>query len=219
MFDRFENSVGDGFAKLPTAFIFPSWRLDNFINSQNESFKRVISDIGLTNGPFFFSGFIDDDGLLACTEAGHRFTGSQEPLIIEKMTGFSMMEMMIRYALIGETGESNIETMINPHYKQWCCKLSPIIKEGRIAKISGMDIISKIPEVFYILQSYYKGDNVTGAGTLRQIFARFFIVANTIDILSEVINKIQNTISVFDENGKSMIVQIFDTALLDIYRR
>ena len=62
MFDRYENSVGDGFAKLPTAFIFPSHRLDSFIKNQNESFKRVISDIGLTNGPLFFSGFIDDDG-------------------------------------------------------------------------------------------------------------------------------------------------------------
>ncbi len=65
MFDRYENSVGDGFAKLPTAFIFPSYHLDSFINNQNDSFKRVISDIGLTNGPLFFSGFIDDDGMLA----------------------------------------------------------------------------------------------------------------------------------------------------------
>jgi biotin carboxylase len=219
MFDRYENSIGSGFAKLPTAFIFPSWRLNTFIKNQNESFKSVISDLGLNNGPLFFSGFIDDDGMLACTESGHRFTGSQEPLIIEKMTGFSMMEMLIRYALTGETGDANIEKMIDPHFKQWCCKLSPIIKEGEIAKISGIDKISKIPEVFYILQSYYEGDIIHGEGTLRQIFTRFFIATKTIEKLSEVINEIQNTLSVLDKNGKSMIIQTFDTALLDIYRK
>ena len=218
MFDRYENSVGSGFAKLPTAFIFPSWRLDTFIKNQDESFKRVIADIGLTNGPLFFSGFIDDDGMLACTETGHRFTGSQEPMIIEKMTGFSMMEMLIRYALTGETGDDDIEKMVDPHIKQWCCKLSPIIKEGKIAKISGIDKISKIPEVFYVLQSYYEGDIISGEGTLRQIFIRYFIATNTIEKMSEVINEIQNTLSVLDESGKSMIIQTFDTALLDIYR-
>lgn len=218
MFDRYENSIGSGFAKLPTAFIFPSWRLDNFIKNQDESFKRVISDIGLTNGPLFFSGFIDDDEMLACTETGHRFTGSQEPMIIEKMTGFSMMEMLIKYALTGETGDTNVEKVIDPHFKQWCCKLSPIIREGEIAKITGMDKISKIPEVFYTLQSYYEGDIVNGEGTLRQIFSRFFIATKTIEKLSEVINEIQNALSVLDQNGETMIIQTFDTALLDIYR-
>ncbi len=152
------------------------------------------------------------------TETGHRFTGSQEPLIIEKMTGFSMMEMLIRYALTGETGDADIEKMIDPHYKQWCCKLSPIIKEGKIANIYGMDKISKIPEVFYILQRYYEGDIISGEGTLRQIFARFFIATTTIDRMSKVINEIHNTLSVLDGNGKSMIIQTFDTALLDLYR-
>jgi biotin carboxylase len=218
MFDRYENSIGSGFAKLPTAFIFPSWRLDAFIKNQDESFKSVISEIGLINGPLFFSGYIDEDGMLACTETGHRFTGSQEPLIIEKMTGFSIMEMLIRYALTGESGKADIKKLIDPHFKQWCCKLSPIIKEGEIAKITGIDEISNIPEVFYTLQSYYEGDIISGEGTLRQIFARFFIATNTIEKLSEVINEIQNTLTVLDKNRKSMIIQTFDTALLDIYR-
>lgn len=218
MFDRYENPVGARFAKLPTAFIFPSWRLDNFIKNQDEEFKRIIYDIGLKNGPLFFSGFIDDDEKLACTESGHRFTGSQEPLIIEKMTGFSIMEMLIRYALTGETGDSDIEKVIDPHFKQWCCKLSPIVKEGEISKICGMDKIAKISEVFYLLQSYYEGDSVKGEGTLKQIIARFFIATDTIDKMSEVIDEIQNSLSVLDKNGESMIIQTFDTALLDIYR-
>jgi biotin carboxylase len=219
MFDRYESSVGSGFAKLPTAFIFPSWRLDTFIKNQDEGFKKVISDIGLTNGPLFFSGFIDDNGMLACTETGHRFTGSQEPLIIEKMTGFSMMEMLIRYALTGETGNAEMEKMVDPHFKQWCCKLSPIAKEGKIAEISGLGKISKIPEIFYTLQSYYEGDVINGEGTLRQIFIRFFIATETIEKMVEVINEIQNTLSVLDEKGKSMIIQTFDIAFLDKYRK
>lgn len=218
MFDRYENSVGDGFAKLPTAFIFPSWRLDKFVSTQDPDFRRVISEMKLSNGPLFFSGFIDDSGMLACTETGHRFTGSQEPLIVEKMTGFSTMEMLIRFAITGETGDGDVEELMDPRFKQWCCKLSPVVKEGRIFKISGIDEISDIPEVFYILQSYFEGDSVLGEGTLRQLFARFFIATDTIDRMSEVINKIQSTLSVLDENGESMIIQTFDTNLLEIYR-
>jgi biotin carboxylase len=218
MFDRYESSVGVGLAKLPTAFIFPSRRLGTLISNQDKDFRRLILGMGLYNGPIFFSGFIDESGMLVCTETGHRFTGSQEPLIVEKMTGFSIMEMLIRFAITGETGDGDIEELMNPHFKQWCCKLSPIIKEGRICKIYGLDEISFIPEVFYILQSYFEGDSVFGEGTLKQLFARFFIFTDTIDKMSEVINKIQSNLSVLDENGDSMIIQTFDTKLLDIYR-
>jgi hypothetical protein len=179
----------------------------------------VISDLGLTNGPLFFSGFIDDDEMIACTETGHRFTGTQEPMLIEEMTGFSMREMLIRYALTGETGDADIVKEVDPHFKQWCCILSPIIKIGQIGKIKGIDKIMEMPEVFYNLQSYYEGDTVGGEGTLKQTFSRFFISTGSIERLSEIITEIHNTLSVLDQNGETMIIQTFDTALLDIYRK
>ena len=55
-----------------------------------------------------------------------------------------------------------------------------------------------------------EGDEIEDIGTLKQLLARVFFTAETLEELKEKINKIQDTLSVVDENGDEMIISSFD---------
>ena len=56
----------------------------------------------------------------------------------------------------------------DPSFKgKFGCKLSPLIKEGKIKHIVGLEKIAEIPGVLSINPSYREGDTARGYGTLK----------------------------------------------------
>ena len=56
---------------------------------------------------------------------------------------------------------------------------------------------------------------VTGAGTLKQIVCRMFIISDSKQKLRERIDAIHNTLKVYDDNGENMLIGLFDTSVID----
>lgn len=215
MCDRYTCKPNSNLVQLPVCYIFPSKHIDSYITQTDNSVKNMIRGLGLENGSLFLQCFVDKDGIIRVYEPGYRLNGAQEHIIISKVSGIDAKELYINYALTGSVSNSELEALSNPKPNSYSCKLSPLIRTGKIEKIIGLDKISEIEDVISINPSYREGDEVQGEGTLKQIICRFFIVSDTKTKLCDAINRIQSLLKVYDDKGNDMIVGLFDTKIIE----
>lgn len=219
MCDRYTNKEQEGVAQLPTAYIYPSRHLKRYQRTVDDKVKNMFENLKIKQGVIFIQSFIDENGEIRFYEPGFRLNGAQEHYLVDATTGIDAKELMINFSLTGTMSESDISINAAPNFNnKYCCKLSPLVKLGRIGRIEGLDIIKNMPEVVSINPSYQNGDIVSGYGTLKQIVCRFFVVADTKAELIEVLNNINSVFEVYDENNESMLLSKFDPNVInDLY--
>ncbi len=215
MCDRYTYKAKSDLVQLPTSYIFPSRHIDSYLQHTDKSVKEMIKGLGLDNGSIFFQCFVDKDGIVRIYEPGYRLNGAQEHLIISKVSGIDAKEMYINLALTGKVSDKDLASLANPKPVQISCKLSPLVRVGRIAKLEGLKEIEKLQNVVSVNPSYMVGDTVTGEGTLKQIISRFFIVADTKEDLIGTIKDIYSKLVVEDEGGNNMLIGLFDPGIID----
>lgn len=216
MCDRYVNKQQKNVAQLPTAYIFPSKYTDSHLEHSDKLIKKMLRKIGLTNGPIFLQAFVDKK-VPHLYEPGYRTNGAREQYIVEAVCGVSSVDMLIHFALTGKMSEEDISDLIDPYLKgKYACKLSPLIGKGTISNIKGVDAIRNMPSVVKVVLNNDIGDSINDEklGTLKQIAYRAFIVEDTIEDLKKTIDYIQNKVDYYDEEGKSMLLEMFDTNIL-----
>lgn len=213
MCDRYTNKEQYGLAQLPTAYIFPSIYLQNYIRSTDENVKRMLRDIGVKNGTLFIQSFIEN-GEVRFYESGFRLNGAQEHYIVHAVSGIDAKELMAHFALTGKLSDEPLAVKAKPFFDGFGCKLSPLVRIGKIQTIRGLDEIAKQPEILSINPSYAAGDTVTAIGTLKQIVCRFYFTAESKQRLIEMIDYIQHTLVVLDDAGRNMLLTPFDASVI-----
>ena len=213
--DRYTYKSESKKVQLPISYIFPSKYFDSYLEHSDEPIKEMMKNIGLKNGSIFFQCFVDEDGIVRTYEPGFRLNGAQEHIVLSKVSGIDAKELYINYALTGSVSQEDLSALANPKHKEFCCKLSPLIKTGTIGEIGGLEMIEQLPDVVSVNPSYREGDTVTGEGTLKQIVCRFFIVSRTKESLAETIRKIQANFHVLNEKNENMLLGKFDTNIIE----
>ena len=174
----------------------------------------MLKGMKIQNGVLFLQAFVEN-GEVRVYEPGFRLNGAQEHILVSYVTGIDAKELMINHAMSGKISDKNIADMADPEFNgKWACKLSPLVKEGKIARIDGLEEIKKIPGVISINPSYEEGNVVEGKGTLRQIVCRFYVVCDTKLQLKETLDKITNLLHVYNDEGEDMMLTPFDTDLI-----
>lgn len=216
MCDRYTNKEQKGVAQLPTAYIFPSKNLKKFGEENDLKVQKMLRGMKIKNGILFLQAFVEN-GSVYIYEPGFRLNGAQEHLIIGEATGVDAKELLLNYAVSGSMGE-NVESKVDPYLNgKWGCKLSPLVRTGKIVSLKGLEEIKKMKGVVSVNPSYDEGDIVDGYGTLKQIICRFFIVADSKVELKTIINHIYDALEVLDEYGSSMLLTPFNTDIIEKY--
>lgn len=214
MCDRYTYKAKKGLVQLPTSYIFPSRHIEGYLKHTDETVKNMLKGIGIKNGSIFFQAFCDDNEIIRIYEPGYRLNGAQEHLILSQVSGVDAKELYINLALSGREADCNLKELANPAHKQIACKLSPLVKTGKISKLRGLEEIAKLNDVVSVNPSYTEGDTVTGEGTLKQIVSRFFIVSDSKQKLADTIKSIREILKVEDSNGDNMLIGDFDTEII-----
>ena len=214
MCDRYTNKEQKGVAQLPTAYIYPSRYLDSYKKNTDEKVCNMLTKMGIKNGILFLQAFVED-GNVKIYEPGFRLNGAQEHILLSELTGVDAKELLLNFAMTGKMSSYSVSKKAAPDlHGLWGCKLSPLVKPGRIKKIVGLDKIATMDGVISINPSYQEGDIVNGKGTLKQIICRFYIVADTKEELKERIDNLMFAFKVLDENDQDMFLTPFDTNIL-----
>ena len=215
MCDRYTYKAKSDLVQLPTCYVFPSHHIDSYIRYTNDAVKKLIRGLGLGNGTIFFQCFVGADGIVRTYEPGYRLNGAQEHMIVSKVSGIDAKELLINFALTGKESEVDLEALANPKPRQMGCKLSPLVRTGRIARIEGLDKIRTLSDVVSVNPSYREGDTVTGEGTLKQIISRFFIVSESKEKLIDTIKKINDLLVVDSDDGENMLIGRFNPEIIN----
>lgn len=212
--DAYTVDEFDGKAHISAAAVFPSKKIDTFINNINPNLIKMFKSIGLANGTFFMQALVDqDDGEIYFHEMGLRLSGGLIYPMVEAACGYNDVQMMIRYALGGPMATSEDISKIDPYmHGHFIGSLTFPLKAGKISHISGLEEVKKCENVMGVAQYYYDGDEVkdTYIGTLSQHLCRVKIMTESIEEYKNLILWIESIVSVIDVDGNDMIYRRFD---------
>ena len=149
------------------------------------------------------------DGRCLVYDIGYRLTGSLEYINLKKMCGYDPMDMMIHFALTGSMGVPDLAARVDPYLGgKYSYNVSLLCRPGKIAEISGIDEIRKLPGVFDVVVEHPVGDTITEAmkGRLAQITVRVLGGADTALQMKNEMLEIQWLAHVVSDTGEEMIL-------------
>lgn len=209
MADRLLNDEQYGCAPQPVGYFFPSKYIDIYFNKVHQNLQNMVDDLGLKDGSFFMQGFVVEDNIIFF-EMGLRLSGGAGYLQISHHNEIHQVEMHLRYALTGKFDGWDLKTYDNPRFATPACVLVVLLKDGKIGRIQGLEAVKNHPHVFDMVQFKTEGDVLDAKGTLNQVFARIYLDGEDEASLKNTITFVKKTLSITDENGQNMILNLFD---------
>lgn len=212
--DRYTVDAADGKALISSVALFPSKKIDHYIENINNNVIEMFKSLGIQNGTMFMQALYDyEDDEIYFHEMGFRLSGGLIYPMLEAACGYSDLKMMIRYAVEGKMATTEELSKIDP-YMHGCCIGSICIplRPGTIKKIFGLEEILNAREVLDCTQYYHVGDSIAESqiGTLGQHFCRFKLMTSSPEEFKQRINWIQYNLKITDIKGNDMIYRRFD---------
>lgn len=212
IYDRYTTDEQPGLSRVCLGGTYPSKHIERYFERMHKNACRMFKEIGIKNGVLMLSGFYDN-GEFYVYDTGFRLQGEAPHLLMKAVHGFDQREMLIRYALTGSEGNVDLKKEDDAYFRgNWAATLWFLLKEGKIAKIYGLDALNEDKRVVANVQRLFEGDVVhhEWIGTEKQVLTRLYIVCKTKMELADILSEYMDKISVVDTNGNEMLLHGFD---------
>lgn len=213
--DRYVGKQSDGLDKQCITCIAPSKHSDMYMKYVNPKVVKMLYSIGIKNGPVFMQGFIDGN-TVRMYDPGLRFPGGEYERLFTKLTNISFIKPMIEFALSGEIQEGAIGLVDTPYLLggNYALQMDFSLKPGTIKEVIGIEKIKKLPNVLAVAQRYYNGDEIKKTGDVRQRLCEIAAIACDKEAVVQHYDEIVSALSVKDECGNEMLVDMIDPTVL-----
>jgi len=195
---------------------YPSKHHEQYYKKIHPIMSHMFKGLGINNGVLAIQFFVEDNNYYAY-DPGFRLQGEAMHIYINTINGFDHLKMLINFGLTGFMGIKNLSEKNDFLFRgKQCCTLWILLKRGVIKNIYGIKELDNDSSVIFIMQRFNEGDEVLEnmVGNEKQVLARIYIVSKTKEQLVSKINSIKSNLSVIDENGNEMIVDLLDTSKL-----
>ena len=212
IYDRYTTDEQPGLSRVCLGGTYPSKHLDEYFERMHPNALRLFREIGIENGVLMLSGFYEN-GEFYVYDTGFRLQGEAPHLLMKAIQGFDQREMLIRYALTGSEGEIDLKTADDTYLRgKWAATLWFLLKEGKIAKIEGLDRVERDPRVVANIERLHEGDTVLPEwiGNEKQVLTRLYLVCGSKMALADALKYYMTTVHVYDEQGNEMLLNGFD---------
>lgn len=194
---------------LTSCSISPSRYTELYINKAHPRIINALKKLKITEGPVFFQCFCDGEDFYFFDPA-RRFPGTDFELMIKKATGIDFIELMIEFSQSGDTKVSYPTNDIWKLNGKVAAILFPTLAPGKIGNISINKNEFPHNNVISYWQRVKKGDIISDVSDINRRLGEIDILANNMDELCCLINKVQKSVSVEDVNGRNMILESFE---------
>ena len=212
IYDRYTTDEQPGLSRVCLGGTYPSKHLDEYFERMHDNVVRMFREIGIKNGVLMLSGFYEN-GEFYVYDTGFRLQGEAPHLLMKAIHGFDQREMLIRFALTGSEGDVDLRTDDDTRLRgKWAATLWFLLKQGKIAKITGLESINEDKRVVANIQRLHEGDEVLPEwiGNEKQVLTRLYLVCNTKTELADALKYYMNTVKVFDKDGNNLLLKGFD---------
>lgn len=203
--DRVNYPAEPGCARQPYCDIYPSTRANIYNNVFYEPLCSLFDEIGLTDGSVQFQGIIEADGVPYIMDVAYRISGGMDFKVPMHAKGVDLVAGQMDYALTGKWME-DLQTL-QTSLKGRLMTLSPGIRNGKIAKVEGVEEIKALPYVYDYFQYYKEGEDSNNLGNFLQVFCRIFIEGTSREDLFAKADEIMSLLKIKDESGQDMLLK------------
>lgn len=214
--NRYPITLHEGATSIPLFRAYPSTFTEEYQKQVDSPMKRLIASLGMETGTYFVQGLYNRENNTFCMfEAGLRCAGEAPYRILHAVNGVNYLHNIVEYSLNGTVSNYDIQKE-DPNLRgKKCGTLSYVSPGGSVCRVEGYDtVVHALPCIVDAECRYKAGDTIPSGDTLRQIVLRFVLVCDSLHELAEAIDRINEGISVLDENGAELCVKFDSSRLL-----
>jgi hypothetical protein len=157
-------------------------------------------------------GFVDGD-TIRFYDPGLRLPGGEYERMFTVAMNKNPLYPFIEFSLTGVVTESM--AMFNEDdiwlRNKVVGQILPALREGKIAKIVGLDEIRALKGVVAVFDRFTVGDEVLPTRNVNQRFCEIAVVAENDLDMKRIVDIVYKTLKIYDKNGKDMLVSKYDT--------
>ncbi len=209
--DRYLGTKESNLSNLAIAVSNPSKYADSYMESTHKKVIKMLGNCGLKNTPVFLQGFMDGNRV-RFYDPGLRFPGGEYEALFKKVNGLDLSSLMVQFSITGKIDEISHNNDLHKLGGNRFLYLFPTLKPGRIGEISGMERIVENPSVISYLIEKKVGDIVQDVGNGSRIAVRFYLLSSFLEDEIKTVKFIQETLKINDEEGNSMLCDIFEVS-------
>lgn len=187
-------------------FIFDNLRKchqNDHAGKMAEQAKSVLNHMNVWNGSALLQA-IQKDEKFYFLEFAHRLDGVFSWVPIKQIQGTNKLEVMVDFAL-GKNVLQRVKVLTQGNIKESVAVYFPLCNPGKIRKIVGLDEIKTMDGIEVNFERFHKGDEVQKTDSMLQLAYFISIIADDLKQMAEKVRKINETLHIYDENGKEMI--------------
>lgn len=205
MADRYVDPLDGKGAPIPVCLVHPSRYLADYEKTVDGAVRRMFAGLGLQNGLVFVQGFRCADGAFVVYEMGYRLNGGATYALINRCSGYDQLDMMIRFALLGDMGGRQALARQTPHFSRLAVTDVLSTAGGVIAPhgVRGLERVRALPQVVDVVQTRFGGESL-GPGCQSQIVAYVLFMADDAAQANATMREIRRLVTVYGEDGGVM---------------
>ena len=204
MNDRIVHKV-QGAGAVTAGGIYPSKYIKAYLESIDGKVRQMYRNLGVRNGVLFIQGFTDGKEFYFY-EMGYRLSGGRHYIFTKNQNDTSSLEYLINFALTGQMADYPIIQKDNADFKQLCCQVNIMGKEGDIDRIEGLDYVQSLPCVIYSSVMKAVGDHIGADGTTAQQCVGIYMVVKDYQEFEQRINDIKSHFHIYDKDGNNLVL-------------
>ena len=192
---------------LPVGYTFPSIVIPKYQQEIEENAKKMFSALGIKNGMMFMQCKVEN-GICYVYDIGFRLTGSMEYKLLDIVSGYNPLKMLINFALTGKMTNENIAQKVNPATMRPCYNVSCLCAPGTIAQINGCEELKTEKGVIDFILTHYPGETITEEmrGLLTQITVRVLGYVNSKEELCATMQHIGEIVQIRSTDNRELLL-------------
>lgn len=210
------NARDNGFERVvQSGWVFPSRYHSIFLKKVDAPIKKMIGNLGIKDGYIFYSGFaIEHDGDVDFVffETGFRLSGGHMYRYMIKRGIVNILDLFIIHALTGNTKLLEWHEENNPGLK--CVVVNYYAVDGTVSEVCGLDEIKQMEDFNFLLPIVQIGQKCDTQKAILSKMSMVHFCNHSAEKLAEDVEYANSVFSVKDEDGKDMVYDRMDPAVI-----
>lgn len=197
-----------GVLPVPLGYSAPAKFSADYMQDIAPQVKAMLASVDVRNGMMFMQGILDN-GVFRAYDIGFRLTGSLEFHLLEQLSGYNPLKMLIHFAFTGDMGEEELGKKASPFHTKYGFNVSTLMRPGTIYDLQGLDEVRQQDNIIAVRAAYAENETLPNEalGELRQIAVRTLGHANSFSELHNSIAMVAGSLKILDQNGHDLTFQ------------